>query len=352
MIQAIWSCLFLLISLGMTNSQVLSQSIATYTIRGEVRNSTGGPVPGALVCTVQDQRRVCVHGDSDGRFTIGLTAAGNYKIILGDVPTRLNPGSFMPSDEYPASQGQDVTLDGANPEANVTLTMPAKNGVLLVKAVDVSTRLPIELALIRLCPADMQLRCGGLYFRSDIGEYRVYVPPAPFDLIIRSPDYQEWSLFGDQNTIVQPETSRTLQVELQRLSKAAGEALSEREKQPGINLPAPAQLAPAENEKFVHFPRTTTLKWDKVDGAVSYEVEVDYCLNSQVLAECLSPTPLVFSFDSAKPSSPITGTMYTFDFIGTQPGRWRVWAVDEIGRRGFKSPWRMFFYVPSNISEK
>jgi hypothetical protein len=36
---------------------------------------------------------------------------------------------------------------------------------------------------------------------------------------------------------------------------------------------------------------------------------------------------------------------YEFDFVGAQPGRWRVWAIDEAGREGFKSPWRLFVYL-------
>lgn len=36
---------------------------------------------------------------------------------------------------------------------------------------------------------------------------------------------------------------------------------------------------------------------------------------------------------------------YKFDFVGAQPGRWRVWAVDNEGREGEKSPWRTFTYT-------
>jgi eukaryotic-like serine/threonine-protein kinase len=33
---------------------------------------------------------------------------------------------------------------------------------------------------------------------------------------------------------------------------------------------------------------------------------------------------------------------YSFDFVGAQPGRWRVWAVDPEGREGSRSAWRRF----------
>ena len=35
---------------------------------------------------------------------------------------------------------------------------------------------------------------------------------------------------------------------------------------------------------------------------------------------------------------------YTFDFVGAQPGRWRVWAVDVNGQKGPKSDWWGFSY--------
>jgi hypothetical protein len=37
--------------------------------------------------------------------------------------------------------------------------------------------------------------------------------------------------------------------------------------------------------------------------------------------------------------------MYTFDFVGAQPGRWRVWALDKNGKPGQKSPWWTFHYT-------
>ena len=36
---------------------------------------------------------------------------------------------------------------------------------------------------------------------------------------------------------------------------------------------------------------------------------------------------------------------YTFNFVGAQPGCWRVWAVDEQGHEGPKSPWWEFVYT-------
>jgi hypothetical protein len=41
----------------------------------------------------------------------------------------------------------------------------------------------------------------------------------------------------------------------------------------------------------------------------------------------------------------VNTTAYTFDFIGSQPGRWRVWAVDAKGQDGPKSDWWFFFFT-------
>jgi len=59
---------------------------------------------------------------------------------------------------------------------------------------------------------------------------------------------------------------------------------------------------------------------------------------------------------NAPPPSGIEGTKYEFVFPGTQPGRWRVWAVDAKGRPGAKTPWSLFFYkselVPALLGAK
>jgi len=43
--------------------------------------------------------------------------------------------------------------------------------------------------------------------------------------------------------------------------------------------------------------------------------------------------------------SGLTDTSYTFDFVGKQPGRWQVWAIDENGIPGPKSGWWGFTYL-------
>jgi hypothetical protein len=93
----------------------------------------------------------------------------------------------------------------------------------------------------------------------------------------------------------------------------------------------PQLVSPAHGTVFNHFPRTTTLEWEPVHDAVSYVVEIQYCYSDQ----CTS-YPLVTN---------LVDTSYTFDFVGAQPGRWRVWAVYDGGEEGTKTNWWTFSYA-------
>jgi hypothetical protein len=41
----------------------------------------------------------------------------------------------------------------------------------------------------------------------------------------------------------------------------------------------------------------------------------------------------------------IKDTVHTFEHVGAQPGRWRVWAVDAAGTSGPKTGWWQFDYT-------
>jgi len=341
-----WMCLVLICSV-MKTIPASSQAPVRYTITGEIRDDAGRLVPGDRACARLDKRTMCAPSDGNGRYVLMLWEEGLYTVSAGSVPTRPDPTLLLPTDEYPAFTGKEVMLDNAHRDAHVDLQYPQRNGMLLIKAIDGTNQIPIELIMVQVCPVVEPFHCLGLFFRSDTGEYKIFVPAYPYNLSIRSPDYQEWIPSDDQNSILNPGASKNLYVEMKPQFKAFAEEPNDKNKQAGPLLPAPVQLAPAANAKFAQFPRTTTLQWDKVEGAASYAVEVDYCQNSQNLNKCLQPAPQIFSFDSlGKSPMPNTTveTTFTFDFIGAQPGRWRVWAVDKDGRKGLKSPWRLFIY--------
>jgi serine/threonine protein kinase len=105
-------------------------------------------------------------------------------------------------------------------------------------------------------------------------------------------------------------------------------------------LTTPTQLRPLDGTVFNHFPRETPLVWTSVPGASSYMVEVDFY-------SPFSPQPQWCS-EMKKPKkcsyikTNVMTNSYTFNFVGSQPGRWRVWAVGADGRESPKSGWWEF----------
>ena len=92
----------------------------------------------------------------------------------------------------------------------------------------------------------------------------------------------------------------------------------------------PKHISPADGTSFNHIPRTTTLKWQAVPGVSGYRVEVQY--------------KGLFTW-SALIDVTVTGTSYTFNFVGAQPGRWRVTAISGGGVQGPPSAWWGFVYT-------
>jgi peroxiredoxin/outer membrane lipoprotein-sorting protein len=103
-------------------------------------------------------------------------------------------------------------------------------------------------------------------------------------------------------------------------------------------LPAPQLLSPADQSVFNHFPRETKLVWQEVPGAASYFLEIDYTSfeDSKWRSEMHGVNSWVFEAKT---------TTHTFNFVGAQPGRWRVWVIDAEGRPGPKSEWWRFTYT-------
>jgi outer membrane lipoprotein-sorting protein/thiol-disulfide isomerase/thioredoxin len=102
-----------------------------------------------------------------------------------------------------------------------------------------------------------------------------------------------------------------------------------------VTLPAPKLVLPDHLSYFDHFPRTTVLVWNAVPGAAGYRVETDYQSGDKWVGE---DRGVAYSVE-------VTAPTYTFDFVGAQPGRWRVCAFDAKGREGAKSEWREFVYT-------
>jgi hypothetical protein len=101
---------------------------------------------------------------------------------------------------------------------------------------------------------------------------------------------------------------------------------------------APVLISPTCGSVFNFYPRTTPLKWQPVDGEVSYTVEVD-CFDCCTVGKWCTDTGKAWII-----APNLKTTNYTFDFAGQQPGRWRVWAVFSNGSQSAKSDWCTFEY--------
>jgi hypothetical protein len=99
----------------------------------------------------------------------------------------------------------------------------------------------------------------------------------------------------------------------------------------------PTLVSPADGTTFDIYPRNTTLKWQPVLGATRYLVEIMACSSSNK-SNCFSH-PMI-----EQSSRETADTSYTFNFVGAQPGKWRVTAIGTDGKLGIPSGWWTFSY--------
>lgn len=93
----------------------------------------------------------------------------------------------------------------------------------------------------------------------------------------------------------------------------------------------PESVSPKNQKVFNHYPRTTLLKWTPVRNVEYYNVEVQASYKGKWFR----------LFWKSK----IKGTSLSFDFVGKQPGRWRVSAVFKNGQNQTESDWAYFKYL-------
>jgi eukaryotic-like serine/threonine-protein kinase len=114
----------------------------------------------------------------------------------------------------------------------------------------------------------------------------------------------------------------------------------------------PTQLSPSDGAVFADFPRSTTLQWSAVPGVIFYGIEIDCGVpgpsGTAVSWGSETRPPQTTTSGADKPCFPltlVTEPTYTFNFVGAQPGRWRVWAIGKFGQRSAKIAWRQFRYT-------
>ncbi len=112
------------------------------------------------------------------------------------------------------------------------------------------------------------------------------------------------------------------------------------------SLPAPQQLEPQNGAAWSEqtFPRTVNFQWSRVPGAASYGIEINCfhcCVQRQWCSDAGGTTHIVRGL--VEPN-------YTHDYVGSQPGSWRVWAIDENSNDGVASGWSEFtFSAPNDL---
>jgi hypothetical protein len=96
-------------------------------------------------------------------------------------------------------------------------------------------------------------------------------------------------------------------------------------------------MEPASGSIFDTYPRAMTITWSDVPNAIFYKAEILAC-NINYPAVCFSLPKL----DNAIIET--TATSFEFEFVGAQPGKWRIWGVDVNGMEGEKSAWSEFSF--------
>jgi tetratricopeptide (TPR) repeat protein/thiol-disulfide isomerase/thioredoxin/outer membrane lipoprotein-sorting protein len=102
------------------------------------------------------------------------------------------------------------------------------------------------------------------------------------------------------------------------------------------SLAAPELVLPADQVVFDSYPRKTVCEWKASPGAVSYVLQWDYQFDGLWRLDQQNGEGFGYA---------VNGTTYAFNFVGAQPGRWRVWPVGASGTRGKPSEWRTFRYT-------
>jgi hypothetical protein len=318
-----------------------------------VTDIEGKPARNVRVCAIADDFDEskpnvvipCGLSDQQGNFLIVQHRTGRFKIHYDQVEQGYWP-SRLPFFSHPTIAPPEIIVDDSGSRGPANVTLAPRNGMLVGRTVDAKTGLPLESVEFTLCHASDPRICRVSVVKTSDGKFKLPAPHVPFTLRARAEGFNDWSGLGggDQTELsIGSGASFQLDVVLTRIPAATDRAVNEAEKQSGIYLPAPTQVSPVEGFTFDHYPRKTRLEWSTVDGADSYSLEVDYCKPDRQRKTCLQAYPLDLPGNPSMKG--VAGTSYEFYFVGAQPGRWRVWAVDKEGREGFKSPWRTFVYL-------
>lgn len=113
----------------------------------------------------------------------------------------------------------------------------------------------------------------------------------------------------------------------------------------GVSLPShmpnakaarPRLLSPPDGAVMTAFPRKVKLAWSKIEKARSYRVQL----------QIQDPDDSTWHPHPGGLGDRVVGvTSFDVDFVGSQPGRWRVAAINDEGEEGEFSAWSYFTFT-------
>jgi hypothetical protein len=115
----------------------------------------------------------------------------------------------------------------------------------------------------------------------------------------------------------------------------------------GVTLPVPAPagwarspqpLSPPDGAVLTNSPRRLRLQWTEVANARSYRVQLQV---QDPIDSSWFPHPRALG------ERVVSSTRFNLEFIGSQPGRWRVAAIGSQGEEGEYSAWSYFAFEDS-----
>lgn len=288
--------------------------------------SPTGPLKGVQPNTTADNR---------GQFSVVVHQTGEFFVSAHKVAANYPSTANLFYYPYPDPSAL-VTVIPDQPPPVARVNFGPKAGTLVMNIVDAETNQPIKGVRISFCRVDAPKYCHRFSASTRNGRVETLVPSAPFTIEVSAEGYAD--SYGEteremQSLRVPSETIKEMSVPMRKSSVDSE------------SLPAPKIISPVDGSVFWNtpYPRSLTLEWAAVPKAATYTVEVEVCdWEPPDGGTCKKATPLV-RWRQAPPSG-IEGTTYQLTFPGTQPGRWRVWAVDANGRPGAKTPWALFLY--------
>ncbi len=322
--------LLLILSLSAVSYPQLLERQALFTISGQITDSQGHPVPNASIRATPDfltGRAPSTTTGKDGKFELGAYKGGRWmvSVSIDSLPSTANP-FFYPDEKLRPF----VILEDGKGVPPVIIRIPGKPGMLRLRATDDASQKPLTSARIRLCRLESPNYCNTLVRKASNGFYEVPAAASPFVALVSVDGYD------DGNEVISNGVPFGEIIELSLTLKKQSSSHTG-------SLPAPEIISPRDGTEFFERLRLTRAEWTAVPGAASYDIDLEFC-DAEVSGQGGCSRSYPFEVSRNPPTSHIVGTSYEFTFLGAQPGRWRVWAVDKNGHPGAKSQWYTFFY--------